>query len=285
MALRVFAHFPPWEWPDDAGLHIQSALTDSSAPEDDRLLAAELAGEFVVTSDEMTASLLIIVNNPDEGEALRSAAVIALGTGLEYADMMGFEDPQDIVISEEVFQRVQAILKDLYDDTDLPEGFRRRVLETSARAPQEWHIDAVREAYNCGDSDWRLSAVFSMRFVCGFESQIIEALETAEDPDIFYEALCAAGLWGLDAAWHHVYPLAVSEETEKALRIAAIYSMAAIRPKEAVGLLGTMTAHEDEDIADAAYEALIETGEFLESEEFDPDEEDEDSDDEDDLLH
>ena len=157
MTLRVLARFPAWEWPEEAGRHIQSTLLDSSAPEDERLLAAELAGEFVVTTDEMTESLLVIANNPDEGEALRSGAVTALGTGLEYADMMGFDYAEDIVISEEVFLKALGSLKDLYFDTSLPETFRCRVLEASSRAPREWHTEAVRKAYASGDSGWRLA--------------------------------------------------------------------------------------------------------------------------------
>jgi hypothetical protein len=48
---------------------------------------------------------------------------------------------------------------------------RRRVLEASVRAPQDWHQEAIREAYSSGDESWRLTAVFCMRFVRGFKDQ------------------------------------------------------------------------------------------------------------------
>lgn len=59
-----------------------------------------------------------------------------------------------------------------------------------------------------------------MRFVRGFEDQILEALDNA-NPDIHYEAVIAAGDWGIDDAWPHVPALVTSERTDKALLLAA----------------------------------------------------------------
>ena len=60
-----------------------------------------------------------------------------------------------------------------------------------------------RAAYSSDDEDWKLTAVFAMRSVRGFDGQILEALES-ENEDIHYEAVCAAGNWELEAAWSHV---------------------------------------------------------------------------------
>ena len=147
---------------------------------------------------------------------------------------------------------------------------RRRTLECSVRAPQEWHKKAIRDAYSSGDALWRLTAVFCMRYVRGFDTQILEALE-AENEDLHYEAVCAAGVWGVDPAWSHITSLATSESTNKSLRLAAIDAVASIRPQEAAEILSELTQSDDEDIVEAAYEAMAMSGSFLD-EDFDDDE-------------
>ena len=145
------------------------------------------------------------------------------------------------------------------------------------RAPPDWHKDAVRAAYSIDDESWRLTAVFCMQFIRGFDDQIIEALES-ENPDIYYEAICAAGNWGLDPAWSHVEGIVTSEDPDKVLLLAAINAVASIRPLEAAEILGDLTDSEDGDIAEAALEALAMAQWQLEAENWDDDEEDE-------LLH
>jgi hypothetical protein len=54
-------------------------------------------------------------------------------------------------------------------DASVPTDVRRRILEASVRAPQDWHRDAIRAAYASDDDVWRLTAVFCMRSVRGFE--------------------------------------------------------------------------------------------------------------------
>jgi hypothetical protein len=123
------------------------------------------------------------------------------------------------------------------------------------RARQSWHPDAVRAAYSSGDEAWRLTSVFCMRFVRGFDEQILEALDSA-NPDIHYEAVCAAGAWEVDAAWPHIRVLVTSGRTDKPLLLAAIDAVASIRPREAAEILQPLTDSDDEDVVDAVFEAL-----------------------------
>ena len=136
---------------------------------------------------------------------------------------------------------------------------RRRILEASVRAPQDWHQDAVRAAYSSADEVWRLTAVFCMRFVRGFDEQILEALDS-KNPDIHCEAVLAAGNWEVDAAWPHVAALVASEETDKPLLLAAIAAAASIRPHEAAEILDDLADSDDEDIVAAVDEALAMAG-------------------------
>ena len=120
-----------------------------------------------------------------------------------------------------------------------------------------------------GDALWRLTAVFCMRYIQGFETQILEALK-AENEDIHYEAVCAAGTWEVDGAWSHIMGLATSELTAKSLRLAAIEAMASIRPQEAADILSDLTQSDDDDIVEVAYEAMA-MSDLLPDEDYDDD--------------
>jgi hypothetical protein len=268
MELKTFREIPPWEWPEDADRIFLEALRDNQANESEHLLAAELAGDSVVINDELAGELLAIVNDDKNSVSLRGRAAISLGPALEYAFIDGFEIPDDVPISEKKYHEIQDSLYKLYLDTNVPEEVRRRVLEASVRAPQDWHQSAIQEVYSNADKSWRLTAVFCMRFVRGFNEQIIEALES-ENQDIFYEAVCAAGNWDMDAAWSHIAALITSKDTEKYMLMAAIEAVASIRPQEAAQILIDLTQSEDQDIAEAASEAIAMTEVFLDIEDDD----------------
>lgn len=274
MDLKILKDKPPWEWPQGTDKMLLGIFSDDQRDESDRLLAAELAGDYTVINDELADALLSIVLNGEESEDLRARAVISLGPALETAYIDEFEDPEAVPISEETFHGIQGSLRELYMDTDVPKEVRRRILEGSVRAPQEWHQEAIRDAYSSDDESWRLTAVFGMRYIRGFTAEILEALET-ENEDIHYEAVCAAGNWEVDAAWSHIASLATTELTDKSLRLAAIEAVASIRPQETREILIELTQSDDEDIVDAAYEAMAMSGWFPD-EDYDDDDEDED---------
>ncbi len=267
MDLNILKDTPPWDWPEDAGKMLLEILTEDQADASGRILAAELAGDFTVINDELVDALLSIIQGDDESEELRGKAAISLGPVLEHADIDGFDDPDDVPISEETFRKIQESLHRFYLDATVPKDVRRRILEASVRAPQSWHQDAVRAAYPSDDEDWRLTAVFSMRWVRGFDSQILEALES-NNQDIHYQAVCAAGNWGVDAAWSHISRLISAQGTDKPLLLAAIDAAASIRPQEAGMILVDLADSDDEDIVEAAHEAMA-MAEALSNDEFD----------------
>ena len=268
MDVKALRDIPPWEWPEGAGKMFLDILRGGRATEADRLLAAELAGDFTVINDELVDVLLSILRSGDEPEKLRGQAAISLGPVLEYADMHGFEEADDIPIAERTFHRIQESLRKLYMDAGVPKDVRRQILEGSVRAPQDWHREAVRAAYGSDDEAWRLTAVFCMRFVRGFDEQILEALDST-NPDIHYEAVRAAGARGVDAAWPHIAALVTSGGTDKPLLLAAIEAVASIRPREAAEILDDLTDSDDEDIVEAVSEAMT-MAEGLADEEDEP---------------
>ncbi len=247
---------PPWEWPENSEEILLGVLNDASAEESNRLLAAELAGELPASTDELAGALLSIVRSGDEPDELRARAVIALGPTLEYAYLSDFEDPDEETITQGMFLKIKESLHKLYLDGTVPEEVRRKILEGSVRAPDEWHRDAVRAAYVSEKDNWRLTAVFCMRYVKGFEDQVLEALES-EDPDMLYEAVIAAGNWHLDDAWPRLTALLDSDETDRDVLFAAIEAVTEIRPQEAGVVLVDLADSRDEEIAEAATEAMM----------------------------
>ncbi|TMA49755.1 MAG: hypothetical protein E6J81_02620 [Deltaproteobacteria bacterium] len=175
MNLRTLKDTPPWDWPEGTGKMLLDFLRDDRTSESDLLFAAELAGDLTVINEELVEALLSILRRGDRPERVRGKAAISLVPILEHADTQGFEDADDLPITERAFHRLQESLRKLYRDANVREEVRRRILEASVRAPQDWHEDAIRAAYSSGDEVWRLTAVFCMRFVRGFEEQSLEA--------------------------------------------------------------------------------------------------------------
>ena len=264
MDLTRLARFPSWQWPRDIGSTLLEVLRDPKADESEHLLAAEMAGEIVAINDDLAGGLLSIVGDATASEELRARAALSLGPVLEQmdtdsiGDLPGLDDDSFDAppISEHTFHRIQQSLRARYLDEDIPKEVRRRVLESSVRAPADWHRDAIRKAYSSDDRDWRLTAVFAMRFVSGFDDEIVASLDDP-DEEISYEAVWAAGNWEVDAAWPHVSALLTAPATDKVLLLAAIEAALAIRPREAEPLLADLSDSDDTDIADAASNAMM----------------------------
>jgi len=285
--LRALQATPPWEWPQDAGATILSALRDAQVQPSERLLAAELGGDIVVINEELACGLLSILRDPAEPEELRSQAAISVGPVLESMDQTDpeIDDPDDAPISARTFEEIQETLRNLHDDPRVPAEVRRRALESSARAQRDWHAPAVRAALASADAAWRLTAVFCMQLVRGFEAEILEALQSTQ-PEMRYEAVCAAGSWVVDGAWPLVTSLAASEKTEKGLRLAAIAAVGSIRPHQAPSVLGELVDSDDEDVAEAAADALaLAEGDLGDEGEDEDDDNDDDKDDDNTRCH
>ena len=279
MDLKALKDTPPWDWPTGTRKLLLNILRDDQSAETDRLLASELAGDFTVISDDVAEALLSILRRGDLSEVLRSQAAISLGPVLDHTDTEGFgEDSQTVLIAERTFHTLQASLQTLYLDADVPKDVRRRILEASVRAPQDWHPEAVREAYASSDEAWRLTAFFCMSYIPGFDEQILEGLDS-ENRDIRYESVLAAGTWEVDAAWPHVEAIITSEKIDKSLLLAAIDAVASIRPQEATEILLDLAESDDDEIVEAVDEALALAGGLS-----DVDYEDED-DDKEEVIH
>lgn len=276
--IEYLAETPPWQWPADAGETLLAAVNDRGMEEADRLLAAELAGDAAVINDKLAGALLSVLNDESEPEGLRGQAAVSFGPALELADIDGFDDLDTVAISESMFRRIQEALHRVYVDASAPVFARRRALEASVRAREDWHQDAVRAAYACDTKDWKLTAVFCMQFVRGFDEQIMEALDST-DPEIVYEAVRAAGASELSEAWPYIVDILQSEPDDKELFLAAIEASVGVNPSEAPEILVDFMEASDDDIADAASEAYVLAESYSEMLDEDEDEYEDDEED------
>ncbi|MCK5797895.1 MAG: hypothetical protein KAI47_11955, partial [Deltaproteobacteria bacterium] len=256
--LAILENADPWDWPEDATEMILSVLGDLKTEEEDRLLAARLAADSLVMDDAVASALVATLRDDKQSVELRSQAALSLGPALEAAELdalvsaadLGLEglehvDLDDTLLSPKMLGEVKRTLRSLYHDAAVPTHVRRRVLEAAVRGPEDWQEDAVRASYATGDPAWRLTAVFCMRFLPGFEAQILESLKNKEH-EIFYEAVLAAGTWAVEGAWEHVSPL-LNQTEDRDLLLAAIEVIPELQPDLADELLADFLKSDDED--------------------------------------
>jgi hypothetical protein len=273
--LKNLRDSPPWEWPKSAGRTLLRVVSDSRASNEDRLLAIMLAGDFTVINEEICEGLLKVLNNSNEQGFLRGAAALSFGAVLDQADTFGFEDPDDVPIGEATFRLIQTSLEKIYRDPDAELPLRRSVLETSVRAPEDWHNEAIASAYASGKKEWVRTAVFCMQYVQGFESQILESLNNP-DEDTHQLAVTAATNMNLKAARDHVVELVEDPDTPKELLLAAIAAVGLLAPDEAATILEPWEDSEDEEIAEAVDEAISSAAMLQEEAEEDDDADEDD---------
>ncbi len=262
MDLMQLARTPVGEWPPNGGNVLHAVLDDRQAGESDRLMAAELAGEVAIIDDDLAGILLSLVGDAAASEPLRCRAAQSLGPVLEQMDLDSDHNflllDQDALgpppISGHTFRRIQDTLRVRYLEDDVPPNVRRHILEASARAPADWHGDAIRAAYARENREWRLTAVCAMCHVDGFDDEILAALDDP-DAEIRRAAVSAVGTWDLEAAWPHVSAVLSAPDTERELLLAAIEAGGIIHPHEAQPLLLALSDSDDADIAAAAEQA------------------------------
>ncbi|HXS98262.1 MAG TPA: hypothetical protein VN736_26875 [Candidatus Limnocylindrales bacterium] len=278
LTVEHLVEMAPWEWPADAAGTILQTLTERRGTEEQRAIAAGLAGDLTVLDEKLAAALLKSLQDPSEPESVRANAAIACGPVLEAGDMEMvdgiFDDPEMIPVSADTYLRIRKAVHDVYADEATPKLVRRRALEAAVRAEDTWQTDEIRKAYASGDREWQLTAVFAMNYVEGFDSEIVEALKSS-DEDIFFHAIQAAGSHAVGDAWPTIAKVLDSTTTDKVLLLTAIQAAGNFPLDTTRDALLPLTDSEDEEVAEAASEAMSMAEEaYAEDDEFDLDDED-----------
>lgn len=259
--LQALAMIPLWEWPETVRELVRDGLSSDNA--EIRAAAAEAA--WGIMNQKLAPKLIGLVRD-DPDPDVRARAAIALGPALEEYDLevgyLGEEFDDEEIISEELFNEIQGLFRSIYSDTEQPPLVRRRVLEASVRAAQEWHAAAASAAHASGDRDWTMTALFCMGHLQGFEAEILDALHS-QDADLLHEAVQAAGRACCDEAAPLVITMARDEDADYDLRLAAIDALANLDHEGVVECLDELTESDDPEIAETAEMALGDHGAIL----------------------
>lgn len=184
-------------------------------------------------------------------QIVRIAALKALGRFLllgEYGDI-----PEEVAIKAQ--QIVIDILQNEVDDYEI----NRRALEAIAHTSHAIVKSAIRNAYNHGNHDMRVSAIFAMGKSCDnvWEEIILDELDNS-DAEIRYEAARSSGELELDSAVGKLGRLLMDDDRE--ITEVSIWALGEIGGREAIRILDAMAAvaeeQKDEELLNSIDEAL-----------------------------
>jgi hypothetical protein len=264
-------------------VHDNRLLLQLTDPDED--VRAEAREELSMLMDDDIARAFLDVASSDAAEEIRSDAIVGLGPIIEEAGMdfsddeMDFELDPDLGpgISRETFDSIIREIRALYEDEAQPKLIRRRAFEVLVRDPQPWQSAEIRKHFAGDDPLWKLTSVFAMGYVAGFEKEIAATVASASE-HLLYEAVRAASSMEVSSTAKRIRDLATSAKTDHALRLVAIEALVNVDP-DPEEVLEALTDSRDAEIAETAQAALDELMMTHELDEDDIDEDDEDEED------
>lgn len=231
---------------------------------DDQDVRREAREELHMLMDDTIARAYLDVIEGSAPEDVRADAIVGLGPVIEEAGMDYFDDDVELEsmpelgppVSREVFDTIITTVRRIYEDESQPKVVRRRALEVLVRDPQPWLEGEIRNHATSSDADWKLTAVFAMGYVNGFEKEITEAVHGAEEP-ILFEAVRSAGSQEIKATAKRIRELAQSESIDPDTRLAAIEALPFV-DSDCEEILQELISSENEEVAQTAEAALDE---------------------------
>ncbi len=241
---------------------------------DERVRFATLADISDEVDDEIAGEMERLLRE-DESDDVRARAAIAFGPTLELCsyelDDEGRLPPpggyDDAPLTQEAYDRLTETLRRVFMDGANPELVRRRVLEGAVRSPQPWHEKAAAAAFRSDEEPWRITAVFCMGYLGGFDDEIATAFESGSEL-VRFEAIRAAGNRGIKRLAGRLLALAEDPAADLDERLAAIEALPNMEHPGTFELMDELCADPDEGIARAAEEALEEVSMLAMAEEM-----------------
>jgi len=254
---------PSYSWPASAAGVVEQAL-DSADP-DTLLRSLGIAGDLAVMNQRIATRLLALIAGSGSAPA-RVAAVLAFGPALEQAFQVGLDHPFDRSFDEPaltpaLFDRIRATLGTLFHDLSQPDELRRASLKSSIHASDSWHREAVSEAFGRPELEWKVTAIYCMGRLAGFEAELVGALAST-DQRLKCEAVRSVALRQLEAAGPIVLELAGRTSLGAPVRQAAIEALGWLCPPGSGELLRRLAGSDDQTLAELADQALRERRAF-----------------------
>lgn len=250
----------------------------------DEDIRTEAIHELTHRMDDEVARAFLDVASSDAPDEVRGDVIIGLGPVIEEASDDYMDDDEFLLdpelgppISREMYETIVREIRGIYEDEAQPKLVRRRAFEVLVRDPQPWLTSEIRKRFASDDPEWRVTGIFAMGYVTGFDEEIAAAVRS-EQGKLLFEAVRAAGSMDVSAAASRIRELATSTKIDRDLRLAAIGALPNV-DRDSHEVLERLAMSADEDIAAAAEAALEELSEW----ESIDDEDDEDYDDEEDF--
>jgi HEAT repeat protein len=199
--------------------------------------------------DVRLISPLIGCLESDTASDVRAAAALSLGRFL----LLGEFDQ----IDSSAARRVENALLTAYYVSDQDVWVRRRILEALANSSHDELPDMILEAYEDDDDTMRIGAIFAMGRSADprWNRFVLEELGSS-DSAVLCEAARASGELEIEEALPDLVRLLGDEDVE--IRDAAVWALGRIGGREARRALKACCASDDQDLSEAAEEALAE---------------------------
>lgn len=185
----------------------------------------------------------------DDSAEVRAVAAASLG---RFVLMSELEE-----LDPTVARRIENVLLDAFSESESDITARRRALESLAYSTQDFVHGLIAEAYQDDDDGLRMSAVFAMGRSADLRwEHIVLAELDSSDNGMQFEATRASGELELADAVPEL--IAFLQEDDIELRDSAVWALGRIGGPEARRALQACAASPDEDLREAAEDALAE---------------------------
>ena len=236
---------------DGGGLEFTAVFTAALKDDDLPVRGLAAAGLAACETPEATAALLASASASQEDDAVRTEAVSALGEVALRVEL-GWASAED---AGGVVGALRAIAEDLREEPDL----RAAAIAAAAVAHEDWVATLIDDAYASEDPALRLGAIQAMgRNADPIWLPSLEAALFADETDERSAAAAAIGELGLEDGAPPLLDLLDEDLAEIDVMIAAVRALGAIGGEEAIERLTQLRTHPDEQLRDAAHEAIEE---------------------------
>lgn len=225
---------------------------------EDESVREDARAELVANMDDDTAAAFLKIAEGDASPEVRADVILGLGPIIEECgdEMLASGDLEDgfAPLSTARYKDLQTRLRKLYDDASQPAIVRRRALESLVRDQQPWMDDEAKKLAASGERDWKLTSLFVMGHLSGFDDVILEELN-GSDPELVAEAVHAAGRRAIEGAAEKIADFAASDEADHDVRVSAILALPYL-DEDCGDLLEELARDDDDEISEAAGAAL-----------------------------